>query len=124
MLYERGTIEQAVFRRGCIESDENNTETNATVFDLLTVFQKILARHKEEVQMEIEREEMSLAEMLKQIKARIIRAGEINLIEIFRAMQTRQELVLAFIAILELVRTDDINLLQKKTFGDIILKKV
>ncbi len=124
MLYERGTIEQAVFRRGCIESDENNTETNASVFDLLTVFQKILARHKEEVQMEIAREEMSLAEMLKQIKARIFQAGEINLIEIFRAMQTRQELVLAFIAVLELVRTDDINLLQRKTFGDIILKKV
>ena len=124
MLYERSTVEQAVFRRGCIESDENNTETNATVFDLLAVFQKILARHKEVVQMEIEREEMSLAEMLKQIKARIFQAGEINLIEIFRAMKTRQELVLAFIAILELVRTDDIELLQRQTFGDIILKKV
>jgi segregation and condensation protein A len=56
MLYERVTIEQAVFARGCIESDENNLETNATVFDLITVFQKILARHKEEIQMEIERE--------------------------------------------------------------------
>ncbi|CAA9426392.1 MAG: Segregation and condensation protein A [uncultured Pyrinomonadaceae bacterium] len=124
MLYERGTVEQAVFRRGCIESDENNTETNATVFDLLTVFQKILARHKVEVQMEIEREEMSLAEMLKQIKAKIFQTKQLNLLELFGAMRTRQELVLAFIAVLELVRTDDIKLLQSKTFGDIILTKI
>ena len=124
MLYERVTVEQAVFVRGQIESDENNTETNASVFDLLTVFQKIMSRHKEEVQMEIEREEMSLAEMLKRIKTRVLAVGEINLIEIFGEMKSRQEIVLAFIAVLELVRTESVKLLQKNTFGEIILKKV
>src|SRR5690606_29786835 len=54
MLYERTTIEQAVFPRGKIETDDNNAEINATVFDLLNVFQKILARHTEEVKMEIQ----------------------------------------------------------------------
>ena len=124
MLYERNTIEQAVFRRGQIETDENNTETNATVFDLLNVFQKIMARHKEEIQMEIEREEMSLAEMLKHIKAQIFEAGEINLLKLFEALRTKQEFVLAFIAVLELVRTESVKLMQQKTFGDVILRKV
>jgi len=124
MLYERVTVEQAVFTRGQIESDENNLETNATVFDLLSVFQKILARHKEEIQLEIKREEMSLAEMLKQIKERIYTAKELNLMEIFAAMHSRQELVLAFIAVLELVRTESIKLMQNKTFGDVILRRI
>lgn len=124
MLYERGTVEQAVFRRGKIESDENNFETSATAFDLLTVFQKILERRKEEFQMKIEREEMSLAEMLKQIKDKIYRAVELNLTEIFKSLHSRQEFVLAFIAVLELVRTDVIKLVQDKTFGDVILRKV
>ncbi|HXH68842.1 MAG TPA: segregation/condensation protein A [Pyrinomonadaceae bacterium] len=124
MLYERSTVEQAVFTRGQIESDENNLETSATVFDLLTVFQKILGRHKAEFQMKIEREEMSLAEMLKQIKDRIYKSKELNLLEIFGAMHSRQELVLAFIAVLELVRTESIKLVQNKTFGDVILRKV
>jgi len=124
MLYERVTVEQAVFTRGQIESDENNLETNATVFDLLTVFQKILGRHKEEFQLKIEREELSLAEMLKQIKDRIYKAKELNLMEIFGALNSRQELVLAFIAVLELVRTDSIKLVQDKTFGDVILMKI
>jgi len=122
MLYERVTVEQAVFARGQIESDENNTETNASVFDLLTVFQKIMARHKEEIKLEIEREEMSMTEMLKHLKTKIFKVKEISLLELFQDLKTRQELVLAFIAVLELVRTESINLLQKKTFGDVILK--
>jgi segregation and condensation protein A len=91
---------------------------------LLTVFQKILERHKEEIKLEIEREEMSLAEMLKHLKAKIFKAKEISLLELFQEMQTRQELVLAFIAVLELVRTENIKLLQKKNFGDVILTRV
>jgi len=124
MLYERVTVEQAVFRRGTIETDENNTETNANVFDLLTVFQKILSRHVEEVQMEIHREEISLAEMLETLKKRIYEAKELNLLDFFASIQTRRELVTAFIAVLEIVRTETVKLTQSATFGEIILKQV
>jgi segregation and condensation protein A len=124
MLYERTTVEQAVFPRGKIESDENNAETNASVFDLLSVFQKILARHKEEIQMEIEREEISLAEMLKNLKQRIFEHQELSLLKFFEEMRSRREVVTAFFAILEIVRTESIKLTQSTTFGDIILKKI
>ncbi len=124
MLYEKTTVEQAVFARGRIESDENNSETNASVFDLLTVFQKILSRHKEEIKLEIEREEISLSEMLKTLKRRIFEAKELSLLEFFAEMHTRRELVTAFIAVLEIVRTESVKLLQTATFGDIILKKI
>ena len=122
MLYERTTIEQAVFSRGKLETDEKNSETNASVFDLLTVFQKILSRHKEEVQMEIEREEISLSEMLKTLKRRIFEVKELSLLKFFEEMHTRRELVTAFIAVLEIVRTESVNFIQAATFGDIILK--
>jgi segregation and condensation protein A len=124
MLYERSTVEQAVYSRGKIESDETNAETNATIFDLLTVFQKILSRHKEEIQMEIEREEVSLADMLKNLKKCIYELKELNLLTFFAEMRTRRELVTAFIAVLEIVRTESVKLTQDKTFGTIFLKKV
>jgi segregation and condensation protein A len=123
MLYERSTVEQAVFKRGQIESDENNAEINATMFDLLTVFQKILARYKEEVQMEIQREEISLADMIRNMRRRILEHSELNLLTFFEEMHTRRELVTAFMAVLEIVRTEDVKLLQRTTFGDIILRK-
>jgi segregation and condensation protein A len=124
MLYEKSTIEQAVFHRGAIESDENNAEISATVFDLITVFQKVLARQKDEIQMEIHREEISLADMIKTLKKRIYEHGELNLLTFFEEMHTRRELVTAFIAVLEIVRTESVKLVQRATFSDIILKKV
>lgn len=124
MLYERSTVEQAVFRRGRIETDDNNTETNATVFDLLTVFQKIMWRHKEEIQLEIKREEISLAEMLRTLKRRIFESNELSLLKFFEEMETRRELVTAFVAVLEIVRTESVRLFQTVTFGDIILRKI
>ncbi len=124
MLYERTTIEDAVFTRGQIESDEHNAEVNATVFDLLTVFQKIVARHKDEVKMEIHREEVSLADMIRNLKRRIFEEAELSVLKFFEEMHNRRELVTAFIAVLEIVRTESVKLMQNKTFGDITLKRV
>jgi segregation and condensation protein A len=96
MLWTKATVEQSIFRRGHLETDDNNSEVSATVFDLLNVFQKILARQKEEIQMEIEREEMTLAEMLRRMRER-----------------------LAFLAVLELVKIASVTLIQEKVFGEI-----
>jgi segregation and condensation protein A len=124
MLYERTTVEQAIFQRGKIDTDENNAEINASVFDLLNVFQKIVLRHKDQVQLEIEREEISLSDMIKALKKRIFEETELNILTWFGEMDNRRELVTAFIAVLEIVRTDHIKLVQKQTFGDIYLKLV
>ena len=124
MLYERSTVEQAIFTRGPIESDDNNAEIDASVFDILTVFQKIMARHVDEIKMEIHREEISLADMMRALKRRIFETGELSLLAFFEEMHSKRELVTAFIAVLEIVRTEGVRLLQDTTFGDIILKRV
>jgi chromatin segregation and condensation protein Rec8/ScpA/Scc1 (kleisin family) len=62
--------------------------------------------------------------MLKTLKKRIFETGELSLLAFFEEMHSKRELVTAFIAVLEIVRTEGVKLLQSKTFGDIILKKV
>ncbi len=124
MLYERSTIEQAVFTRGPIDSDDNNVETDASVFDLLTVFQKIVARHVDEIKMEIHREEISLADMIKTLRSRLSAQTELSLLAFFEEMHSKRELVTAFIAVLEIVRTENVRLMQSTTFGDIVLRTV
>jgi len=119
MLWSRATVEQAVFQRAEIETDKNNPEVAVGVFDLLKVFQKILDRHKEEVLMEIEREEISMAEMLGRLRNMVMSTGELNLRVFFERARTRRELVLAFLSVLELVRTSEVKLFQNETFGDI-----
>jgi len=122
MLWSRATVERAVFKRAEIETDKNNPEVTVGLFDLLKVFQEILARHKEEVMMEIGREEISMSEMLERLRNMVMSAGELNLRVFFERAQSRRELVVAFLSVLELVRTTEIKLIQKQTFGDIVAR--
>src|SRR5947209_821236 len=122
MLWSRATVEQAVFMRGEIETDKQNPEVAVGLFDLLRVFQQILARHKEEVLMEIEREEITMAEMLERLRKMVLSAGELNLRKFFERANSRRELVVAFLSVLELVRTTEISLIQRETFGEIIAR--
>jgi segregation and condensation protein A len=120
MLWSRATVEQAVFKRAELETDKQNPEVSVGLFDLLKVFQQILARRKEEVMMEIERDEITMTEMLERLRNMVLSAGELNLVKFFERARSRRELVLAFLSILELVRTTEISLIQRETFGEII----
>jgi segregation and condensation protein A len=122
MLWSRATVEQAIFKRAELETDKNNPEVAVGLFDLLKVFQNILARHKEEVLLEIEREEISMAEMLERLRNMVLSTGELNLRVFFERARTRRELVVAFLSVLELVRTTEIKLFQRNTFGEIIAR--
>ncbi len=122
MLWSRATVERATFKRAELETDKNNPEVAVGVFDLLRVFNEILARHKQEVLLEIEREEISMAEMLERLRNMVLSAGELNLRVFFERSRSRRELVLAFLSVLELVRTTEIRLFQQQTFGDIIAR--
>nr|MBA2341235.1 segregation/condensation protein A [Pyrinomonadaceae bacterium] len=79
MLWSRATVERAIWTRAPIESDKQNPEVAVGVFDVLRVFQQILQRRKEEVLMEIERDEMTLGEMMERLRNMILSASEINL---------------------------------------------
>jgi segregation and condensation protein A len=122
MLWSRATIERAVFKRAEIETDTNNPEVSVGLFDLLRVFQEILARHKEEILLEIEREEVSMAEMIERLRNMVRSAGELNVMKFFERSTSRRELVVAFLAVLELVRMSEITLIQSETFGEIMAR--
>jgi segregation and condensation protein A len=124
MLWSRATVERAVFTRAEIETDKNNPEVVVGLFDLLRVFQEILARHKEEILLEIEREEVSMAEMIDRLRNMVRSAGEVNLMTFFGHAKSRRELVVAFLSVLELVRMSEISLVQSETFGAIMARTV
>src|SRR2546421_1701836 len=122
MLWSRATVERAIYTRAQLETDKNNPEVSAGVFDLLKVFQEILARQQQEVLLEIERDELTLAQMLERLRNMIMSAGELNLRQFFERATSRRELVLAFLSVLEIVRTSEVVLIQKDTFGDIVAR--
>src|SRR3989475_11280191 len=97
MLWSRATVEQAVFTRAEIETDMDKPEVAVGLFDLLRVFQEILARKKEEIMMEIEREEVTMAEIIERLRNVVRSAGELNLMTFFERASSRGELVTALL---------------------------
>ena len=122
MLWSRSTVEKAVYTRGKIETDGQNPEVSVGVFDLLAVLQKIVARQMEEIALEIQREEMTMGEMLARLRVFVRQAKELNLRDFFALAHTRRELVAAFLAVLELVKAAEITLTQSATFGEILVR--
>jgi segregation and condensation protein A len=123
MLHSRGEIESAVYTRGQIDTDKSNPEVTATVFDLLRVFREILKRAESEAEMEIHRDEVTMAEKLAQIHLLLDANQEVNVRTLFENSRSKRELILTFLAFLELVKGMQITLTQRELFGDIFAKK-
>ncbi|MBO0724788.1 MAG: segregation/condensation protein A [Blastocatellia bacterium] len=123
MLYSRVEIESACYTRGPLETDSSNPEVSATVFDLLRVFREILKRAEAQIEMEIARDEMTIAEKLAQIHAMLDERDRINVRELFEMSRSKRELIITFLALLELVKEWKIHLTQSELFGDIFAAK-
>jgi segregation and condensation protein A len=123
MLYSRGEIEAACYPRGPLETDSHNPEVSATLSDLLRVFREVLKRAESQVEMEIARDEMTMAEKLAQIHALLDEREEINVRDLFELSLSKRELILTFLAFLELVKEWKIYLVQRELFGEIFARK-
>jgi len=123
VLHQRGLIESAAFARGALESDSNNPEISATVFQLFEVFREVLERQKAITEIEIARDEMTMAEKIAEIKIGLSQKSELHARELFEHAKSRREMVLIFLAVLELVKELQIRLQQDQTFGDILILK-
>ena len=106
-----------------METDQSNPEISATVFQLFEVFREVLNRRRAITEIEIARDEMTMGEKISQIKMIIAEKGEVRARDMFESARSRRELVLTFLAMLELVKELAIRLTQSDTFGDIMITK-
>ncbi|HKV42874.1 MAG TPA: segregation/condensation protein A [Blastocatellia bacterium] len=120
-LYQRSTIEREAFPRAALETDGSNPEIASTIFQLFEVFREVLNRQRAIVEMEIVRDEVTMAEKITEIKTLVAQNGEVSARRIFERARTRREMVLTFLGILELVKELVLRLVQTEVFGDIIL---
>ena len=121
MLHQRAVIEAGVFTRAAMESDTTNPEISATVYQLFEVFRDVLNRKRALTEIEIAREEISMAEKITEIKTLLAKTREVRVRDVFEQAKSKRECVIIFLAILELVKELQIRLRQRKTFGEIVI---
>ncbi len=120
LLFEKETVELSVWSRGSNEFEEEENEVVvATAFDLVKAFHVMLERYKDQVVMEIRQESISLEERLEEVRRLVKAQGEILFSFFFRHKNSRIQLVVTFMALLEMARLKEIRLFQEGLFADI-----
>jgi segregation and condensation protein A len=123
VLHQRATIQSATFSRGSLDTDKNNPEIASTVFQLFEIFKEVMERKRAITEIEIAREEITMAEKLSEIKSLLSVHGEVPARSLFERARSRREAVIIFLAVLEMVKEQLMRLAQSDTFGEIMLLK-
>jgi segregation and condensation protein A len=123
MLYQREMVERAAWcNPGEIpfESCELEPQVAVSLYDLLLAFRVVVKRAESHSQLELNRDEFSVEQMMGYLFDKIASArGVITLTDALPAVSTRRGLITAFLALLELTRLRAIYLWQEQPFGEI-----
>jgi segregation and condensation protein A len=124
LLNHRDWLDRDVFARAPLQ-DETDTETevlyDVSLGDLLDALQEILKRAAPEVVHQVILEQVSLRERLCFVLDTLREQGEVEFKDLFPIGATRLQILVTFLAILELVRMRMISLRQEELFGPIIM---
>jgi len=127
MLYQKQQIEDHVWSqpdRSLYTGDAVEGEMAVTLVDLVKTFQEILQRRKAIPKFELRHESVTIAQMMDRLRQRLIASDDpVSLIEFFDTCSTRNAMIVALLAVLEMVRMQAVILVQGALFSDIGLRK-
>jgi segregation and condensation protein A len=128
LLYQKQQIEENVWSKPdkSLYNDEGTEgELVVSLVDLVKVFQQVLERRKEISRIDLQHEQFTVAQMMAQLRAQILASDDnsVKLIEFFEACPSRHAMIVAFLAVLEMVKMQAVVLAQEKQFGEIAVKK-
>jgi len=127
MLHQKQQIEEHVWSkpdRSLYEGEAAEGEMVVSLVDLVKVFQQVLERRKEVVKIELRHEQFTVAQMMEQLRKQLVASeGGIELVAFFEACPSRHAMIVAFLAVLEMVRLQAVLLVQQQLFGEIWLRK-
>jgi segregation and condensation protein A len=128
MLMQKQQIEDAVWSNPALKEfrDDEGTEPElaADVIDLVKTFQQILDRARNRPMIQVDEETVTVSQMIDYLRRRLsLEDRPIRLKQMLRHIESRQALVCMFLALLEMVRLQAIQLRQDRLFGEILLRK-
>src|SRR5260370_24702542 len=128
LLYQKQQIEENVWSKPdkSLYNDEGTEgELVVPLVDLVKVFKQVLERRKEISRIELQHEQFTVAQMISQLRGQILASEDssVNLVRFFEACASRHAMIVAFLAVLEMVKLQPVAIVQEKQFRDIMLRK-
>jgi segregation and condensation protein A len=128
LLYQKQHIEENVWSKpdkSLYHDEGTEGELVVSLVDLVRVFQQVLERRKEVSRIELRHEEFTVAQMIAALRAQILASADnsVNLIQFFEACPSRHAMIVAFLAVLEMVKLQAVALAQEQQFGETVVRR-
>jgi segregation and condensation protein A len=128
MLLQKQQLEDAVRSNPAIrefmDAEGTDPEIAADVIDLVKTFQQILERARSRPILQVDEESVTVGQMIDYLRRRLaLEDRPIRLKQLLRNVNSQAVLVCMFLALLELVRLQAVQLRQDRLFGEILLRK-
>jgi len=128
MLLQKQQIEAAVLTNPSLkefmEAEGTEPEIAADVIDLVKTFQQVLERVRTRPVLNVDEETVTVGQMIDYLRRRLsLEERPIRLKQLLMRVESRPALVCMFLALLELVRLQAIQVRQEKLFGEIAIRK-
>jgi segregation and condensation protein A len=129
MLQQKRVVEEAMWSHPRIEefqAEDEGPGLAVTIFDLVKTFQSVLERAKSRPTFQIDQEDVSVPDMIRYLRyqmERVRKQGAVSATALFESQHSRRAMICLFLAILELVKSQAVELTQGEAFGDIGLRR-
>jgi len=118
-LLDREVFVRSFFGESLAGKEEEEVSGEVTLFDLLEVMKKVLEGLPAEDFQEISVEQLNIKDKILQIMERLWESESLAFTELYTASTSRKEIIVTFLALLELLRLRMIRVYQGETFGAI-----
>lgn len=122
-LRDKETKQSDVFKRPKTQEqevpEENEGYFEASLFDLITAFSKALEDIPKELFYEVIKDEFTIEDKIHKILHLLLDVSSVNLSDLFKEAKNKLEIIVTFLAILELIRLKEIAARQKGIFQEI-----
>lgn len=106
-----------------IKPDDSKPFFEASLFDLITAFNKILKDIPKNVFYEVIKDEFTVEEKMHDIFHLLVDSPKLLFSDLFKDAKSKFEIVTIFLAILELIRLKEIVAVQDKVFAEIKIER-
>jgi segregation and condensation protein A len=128
LLHERETVRSAQWTRpdervAPIAGDEYEPELEVDLFSLLSAFRQVLERARQRPTVLVPGEQLSIEERIEQLLGRLSTTEACGFVDLFDDAATKGDLVVTFLALLEMIRLKLVRVYQSGAFGEIRIYK-
>jgi segregation and condensation protein A len=99
--------------------DKGEEMLEAGLFDLVSAFKELLDRRKTLFDHEVASEGKSIEQRIDELLAMIREGESLDFLELFAALETKADMIVTFLALLELIRLKRVKVYQRGIFGPI-----